>query len=195
MAYPENLLVPGERVLVHRRPHVRMLVVPALLPPLLALLVGWLAALAAPLTWRTTAWTVLAVVATVALCWFCLAPVLRWRCTHFVVTDRRVLVREGVLSRSGIAVPAASIAAVDVRQTLPERLLRCGTLLVAVDGAGEPWEFDGLGDPGGTAQVLERVAIESGAELDDDPLAGEDPEDEVAGPGGVVATLRPGRRR
>ena len=198
MGYPENLLVPGERVLVHRRPHVRMLVVPVLLPPLLALLVGWLAALAAPLTWRVTAWTVLAVVATTLLCWFCLAPVLRWRCTHFVVTDRRVLVREGVLSRSGISVPASTVAAVDVRQRFAERFLRCGTLLVGVDGADEPWEFEGLGDPGGTAVVLERVAIERGAELDachpdDEDPTGEDPDEDVAGPGGALA-LRPRRR-
>lgn len=34
--------------------------------------------------------------------WLTVAPLLRWRTTHFVVTSRRVLVREGVLTRSGI---------------------------------------------------------------------------------------------
>ena len=222
MAYPEGLLVPGERVLVHRRPHVRMLVVPVLLAPLLALLVGWAAAATSMLSWRSTAWTVLVVVAVAVGCWFGLAPLLRWRCTHFVVTDRRVLVREGVVSRTGISVPASTVTAVHLRQTMADRVLRCGTLLVAVDGAHEPWEFDGLGDVARTAAVLQQVAIDRDAPFDldsddrfeDDGFADDGFDDEdldeadargeldrapehrpKLGRPGAVAALPPGRRR
>ena len=164
MAYPEKLLLGGERVLAHLRPHWRMLVLPVLVPPVAAGVAAWLAALARGAAWRGPIWVVLAVLAVVAVGWFSLAPVLRWRCTHFVVTDRRILVREGVLTRVGIEVAGSAVAGVQTRQTFPERVLGCGTLVVAVDHADDPWEFDGLGDLVRTAAVLERVALEQGGE-------------------------------
>lgn len=177
MAYPEKLLVGGERVLVHLRPHWRMLVLPVLVPPVAAGLAAWLAALSRAAAWRGPIWVALAVLALVAVAWFSLAPVLRWRSTHFVVTDRRVLVREGVLTRVGIEVAGSAVAGVHTRQRVLERLLGCGTLVVGVDHAEDPWEFDGLGDLVRTAAVLERVALEQGGEPRAPRAGGDGPDD------------------
>lgn len=158
--YPEGLLMAGERVLEHLRPHWRMLVVPAVAPPLLAAPVGFVAALASRESWRTVVWIALAVLAVVLLGWFCLAPLARWRCTHLAVTDRRLLVREGVVSRAGIDVAASEITAVRLRQTLVERMLGCGTLIVATRDTPDEqrWEFEGIPHLERVAGTLEEVA-------------------------------------
>ena len=68
---------------------------------------------------------------------------IRWRTTHFVVTSRRVLVREGVLTRQGIDIPMARINSVQFRQNLFERLLGCGTLIIE-SASEEQLEFDDI---------------------------------------------------
>lgn len=72
-------------------------------------------------------------------------PVLRRYTTHFVVTDRRVLVREGIIARQGIDLPKSRIEGVGFAQTFAERLLGCGTLTIETAGS-EPLEFEDLPD-------------------------------------------------
>jgi membrane protein YdbS with pleckstrin-like domain len=160
--YPERLLVAGERVARHVRPHWRMLVLPAVLPPVTAFLGAWLIALTRPTPWSVAVLVAVLVVGLGLVGWFSVAPVLRWRSTHFVVTDRRILVREGVLSRTGVAVVGASITAVRTTRTVVERLLGCGTLVVAVDDTREPWQFDGIGRVDRVAAEVERMARRRG---------------------------------
>jgi hypothetical protein len=79
-----------------------------------------------------------------------------------VVTDRRLLVREGVLARESLDVAGASITAVRTRMTARERLLGCGTLVVATVSAPEPWEFAGLGGVDRLAALTEQMAEDHG---------------------------------
>jgi uncharacterized membrane protein YdbT with pleckstrin-like domain len=58
-----------------------------------------------------------------------------------VVTDRRVLVREGVFTRQGMDIPLQRISSVQFRQGLLERMLGAGTLVVESD-SDESLEFD-----------------------------------------------------
>jgi membrane protein YdbS with pleckstrin-like domain len=160
--YPERLLVAGERVARHVRPHWRMLVLPAVLPVVVAFLGAWLVALTRPTPWDVVVLVAVLVVGLGLVGWFSVAPVLRWRSTHFVVTDRRILVREGVFSRTGVAVVGASITAVRTTRTVSERLLGCGTLVVAVDDTREPWQFDGIGRVDRVAAEVERMARRRG---------------------------------
>lgn len=162
MAYPERLLVTGERVARHVRPHWRMLVLPAVLPPVVAFLGAWLVALTRSTSWAAVVLVAVVVVGLGVVGWFSLAPVMRWRCTHFVLTDRRILVREGVLSHTGVAVAGASITAVRATRTVSERFLGCGTLVVAVDDSREPWQFDGIGRVERVASEVERMAQRRG---------------------------------
>ncbi len=162
MAYPERLLVAGERVVRHVRPHWRMLVLPAVLPLVVAFLGAWLVALARPTSWFVAVLVAVLVVGLALVGWFSAAPVLRWRATHFVVTDRRILVREGVFTRTGVAVVGASITAVRTARTVSERFVGCGTLVVAVDDTREPWQFDGIGRVERVAAEVERMAQRRG---------------------------------
>ena len=62
-----------------------------------------------------------------------------------MITTRRVLVREGVLSRNGIDIPMSRINSVQFRHTLLERVLGCGTLIIE-SASDEPLEFDDIPD-------------------------------------------------
>lgn len=165
VAYPDAVLRRGEHVLAHRRPHWRMLVVPALVPPAAVFLAALLAALADAIpaaSTRTAVRLALVLLAVLAIAWLAVLPLVRWRCTHLVVTDRRLLVREGVLARESVDVAGATITGVRTRCTALERVLGAGTLVVATVGTEEPWTFAGLGDVENLAALVEGVADDRG---------------------------------
>jgi uncharacterized membrane protein YdbT with pleckstrin-like domain len=141
VAYPDELLVAGEQVVVHRHPHWKMLVGPVLVLLLVVGVASFLAALVRAQPWAHWAWLGLGASGLALVGRFTVYPVVRWRTTHFVVTDRRVLVREGVLTRHGMDIPLHRISSVRVRHTLLERLLGSGTLVVESD-SDEQLEFD-----------------------------------------------------
>jgi membrane protein YdbS with pleckstrin-like domain len=143
VAYPDELLVSGERVLTHEHPHPKMLVLPALIFLVTVGVGAYLAAVISGQTWHSVGWLLLTAVALVVVGWFTAAPLLRWRCTHFVITDRRVLVREGVLTRTGFEIPMNRITGVHIRQTVIERMFGCGTLSVE-SYADDPLDFDDI---------------------------------------------------
>lgn len=140
VAYPDDLLVEGEQVVLHRHPHWKVLVGPVLVLLLAVGLGSFLAALVSAQSWAPWAWLALAVGAAAAVGRFTVVPVVRWRTTHFVVTTRRVLVREGVLSRQGIDIPMSRVNSVQFRHTLLERILGSGTLVIE-SASDEPLEF------------------------------------------------------
>jgi len=141
VAYPDDLLVDDERVVVHRHPHWKMLVVPVVVLLLVVGVASFLAALVSAQAWAQWAWLALAVAGLALIARFTVYPVLRWRTTHFVVTDRRVLVREGVLTRHGMDIPLRRISGVQFRQGLWERMLGAGTLVVESE-SDDSLEFD-----------------------------------------------------
>lgn len=125
---------------MHKHPHWKMLVLPVLVLLLVVGIGSFLAALVRDQPWAVWVWLALAVVGLVLIVWLTLAPVVRWRTTHFVVTTRRVLVREGLISRHGIDIPMSRINSVQFRHTVIERLLGCGTLIIE-SASDEPLEF------------------------------------------------------
>lgn len=143
MAYPDDLLSEGEEVLEHKHPHSKMLFWPTVA---FVIVVGggaYLAVLAGGLSWASIARIGILVVAVVLVCWLCLGPFVRWRTTHFIVTSDRVMAREGVLKRTGIDLPLFRINSVQFRQSIADRILGCGTLLVE-SASEEPLEFDDI---------------------------------------------------
>jgi uncharacterized membrane protein YdbT with pleckstrin-like domain len=138
VAYPDDLLVDGERVLLHRRPHWRLLVGPVLAFLATLGIAGYLAAVAQGQDWQRWAWPSIGVGVVVLVVWLAVAPVVRWRTTHLVVTTRRLLVREGARRPRDLEVRLDRIAAVRVRRGRLGRLLGGGTLVVVgADGEAE----------------------------------------------------------
>ena len=67
---------------------------------------------------------------------------IRCRTTLFVVTNRRVVMRAGVFTKSSMEMLNNKIEEVDVRQSLWGRIFNFGTVrLVGVGGSREPFSF------------------------------------------------------
>jgi uncharacterized membrane protein YdbT with pleckstrin-like domain len=131
MAYPEKLLASDEEVVLRLHPHWRNLVVPVLVVFAAAGLGAYGIAVVDQSVLR---WIIVGLALFVVLV-FTIWPALTWRTTHFIVTTHRVLIRTGVLSRSGRDVPLARINDVSFEHTVFERMFGSGTL--TVESAGE----------------------------------------------------------
>lgn len=144
MGYPENVLATDERVVLHRHPHWKRLIGPVVLLLLVTALASFTAAVVKQTDWDFTARNVvllvILVVWLVTIGWLTLWPFLNWRTTHFVISDRRVMFRHGVMTRSGIDIPLARINSVEFRHGLVDRMLRTGTLIIE-SASQDPLEF------------------------------------------------------
>lgn len=135
MPYPARLLAEGEQVVLDLHPHPKVLAGPLLVLLAGLGLTGFAAAVLPAGRYQAPGRVAVAVVALAALGRFSAWPFLRWLATRFVLTDRRVIVRTGVLSRTGRDVPLTRVNDVTFSHSLVERLLGCGTLVV--ESAGE----------------------------------------------------------
>ncbi len=134
MGYPENILAEGEHVVLHRHPHWKALLVRQpgswSSPPSQASRRASRARHSWPRRRGRVLWIVIAAVWAVVVIWFFLRPLVSWKTTHFVLTDRRVTFRNGILTRSGIDIPLQRINSVEFRHGLVDRMLRTGTLII-----------------------------------------------------------------
>ncbi len=131
MGYPTKLLAPGESIKFQMRPHWR-----ALIWPIIALLInaflGIFLLVITPWTWLK--WVIGAAMV-FFLVWPSLVYFLRWITTDYVFTDRRVIVRSGLLTKSGRDVPLSKINNVSFEVPLMGRILNYGYL--DIQSAGE----------------------------------------------------------
>jgi|GEM_PF-631712 len=142
MAYPDNLLVQGERVVVNKRPHWKVLILPTVF---FILIIGASAALAAWLNsgdwqYKSTAIWVIVAAAVIALVVLVLVPFIRWRTEHFVITNHHVFFRSGLLSRREHQIPLGQIANMETEVTFWGRLMGYGSLIVE-SSADQPLKF------------------------------------------------------
>ncbi len=144
MGYPDNVLAGDERVVLHRHPHWKRLIGPVLILLVLTALAAFGAGYVHQTGWDSTArnvvMIVIGVIWLVIVCWLTLWPFFDWWTTHFVITDRRVMFRHGLLTRSGIDIPLARINSVEFRHALVDRILRTGTLIIE-SASQDPLEF------------------------------------------------------
>ncbi|HVK20461.1 MAG TPA: PH domain-containing protein [Actinokineospora sp.] len=161
MAYPDDLLSDGERVVLHKHPHWKMLLLPYLVLVVVLGLGIWGAILAQDLSWATIAWIIIGAVGLILIVWLFFMPFLRWRTTHFVVTTDRVMYRVGVINRTGIDIPLSRISSVRFEHGLIDRIVGCGTLIME-SSAQEPLMFDDI--PG-----VEKVQTLLYREVNDNP--------------------------
>jgi uncharacterized membrane protein YdbT with pleckstrin-like domain len=134
MAFPESILDDDESVIRNLRPHWRRIAVPVVLVPFVVGVAsyGWFA-LPKDAARPVLRWIIL-VLALVVLIWWSLRSFLFWFTTRYVVTNRRVLVRSGLLSRTGRDVPLTRVNDVSFSRTVIERMFGSGTLIIESAG-------------------------------------------------------------
>ena len=151
MAYLDKVLRAGERVHFHGRLH--WLIYGHGLLWLLAGVVVLLVALATnqPDLGRVLALAAIAVLVFAA--WLLVAAGIRRYAAEFVVTDLRVIVKHGLLSRHTAEMNVSKIESVDVEQGILGRIFGFGTLIVRGTGASlEP--LRNVADPIGMRNAI-----------------------------------------
>lgn len=134
MGFPESVLTKDEQVVSHLHPHWKALIRPAFVV-ILAVAAVVLAGIFLPTGERMIGLYVVGAIALVAVALLAFWPWLRWRTTHYVFTNERVIMRHGVFSRSGRDIPLGRINDVSFSHGIIERMLGCGTL--TIESAGE----------------------------------------------------------
>src|SRR6476469_4963860 len=142
MAYPDNLLVQGERVIVNKRPHWKVLILPTILFIVIIAAGVALATWISKSDWQSPQWAyyTIAGVAIVALIILVLVPFVRWRTEHFVITNHHVFFRTGLVSRREHQIPLGQIANMETEVTFWGRLMGYGSLIVE-SSADQPLKF------------------------------------------------------
>lgn len=134
MSFAKRLLADEEQVVSDLHPHWKAMVWPfAGAVVVVAAAVYGVVALPSG---SARGWERLAigVVAVALVVWWSVIPYVRWRSTHFVVTNHRIITRTGVISRSGRDIPLNRINDVSFNHGVLDRLLGCGTLVVESGG-------------------------------------------------------------
>ncbi|HEX6871994.1 MAG TPA: PH domain-containing protein [Micromonosporaceae bacterium] len=135
MGFPDDSLTDGEQAVLHLHPHWKAMIAPGFWT--VVAIAGVIAgALFLPSeTWANVGLVVIGGVALVLFLWLALWPFVVWRSTHFVFTNERVLLREGVFNRQQRDIPLSRVNDVSSNQSLLDRMLGCGRL--TVESAGE----------------------------------------------------------
>lgn len=131
VGFPENVLAEGEEVVLRLHPHWKKLVGAILA---FVVIVGLAAFGIAVSPWPVLQYILLGIAALLIIL-YPLRRLVTWAATHYVFTTHRILLRHGVLSRSGRDIPLDRINDVSFQHTILERMLGCGTL--TVESAGE----------------------------------------------------------
>ena len=157
MAYPAKLLGDDEHVVYESRPHWRVLFVPVLAFLLVVAVTGFLLGwLSGDETWRMWLRILVVFVAVGFLSYWVIRPVVFWATTLYVLTNRRVITRTGLVARKGSNMPLSRVSNVDFSHTVIERMFNCGTL--AVETAGETGRLELRNVP--DVEVLQRKVYE-----------------------------------
>jgi len=154
MGYPKRLLSEGESIVREFRPHWRLLVIPAAWTLLFgaAIVATWLLPPEEPIfDWVVTG------VALIAFFRLGLYPFISWWFTWYILTDERLVTRRGVLARKGLEIPLENINDVQFSQTILERLLRSGDLLIESAGELGQSRFKDIPEPEEFQSLLYRI--------------------------------------
>lgn len=130
MGYPTKLLADDEHIVYELKPHWRALVMPVVVLLVTVGLGGYALA-----SWQNQGvrWIVLGTMLLVLLIWV-VRPFLYWLTTQYVITDHRIIVRTGLVRRSGRDMPLSRVNDVSFSKSVIERFLNCGTIMIESAG-------------------------------------------------------------
>jgi uncharacterized membrane protein YdbT with pleckstrin-like domain len=130
VAFPKNLLHKEEQLILDLRPHWWFM-----FGPVVAVIVATIVAILVLANDLHDVVKILAGVALVAAAVWLAIRWAKWATTNFVVTSDRLVYRHGVLSKSGIEIPLDRVNTIFFNQSLFERMLGSGDLVI--ESAGE----------------------------------------------------------
>lgn len=106
---------------------------------------------------------VLAVVA--AAIWLVVRPLVDWWTTRYVLTNERLITRTGLIAKSGVEIPLERITNVNFSQSIFERMLSAGDLLIESAGSTGQSRFANIPNPDEFQTVLYKAREQRSIEL------------------------------
>lgn len=146
MPFPKKNLNANETIALDMHPHWWYFAEPAML--LLGVIVlGIIVAIKGPDGDAGDAlkWVVIALLVITAL-WL-IGRYLKWITTNFVITSHRLIFRQGVIAKSGVEIPLERVNNVNFNQTIFERVLGAGDLLIESGGEDGQQRFTDIRHP------------------------------------------------
>jgi len=128
MGISKKLLSDGEYVVLSVRSHGKALIGPVVL--FMLVVAGVITALML-MPNNTVVASGAAVVGVPLVVLLSLIPFLRWLTSTYTVTNRRLITRHGILTRTGRDIPLFRINDVAYEKHLLDRILGCGTLVIS----------------------------------------------------------------
>jgi uncharacterized membrane protein YdbT with pleckstrin-like domain len=166
VAYPTKLLNDGEEVVLDLRPHWSTLAAPVF--AVVAVTVAGFGVAAAAnnnVVDYLFAAAVVLTIATLVVRW------LVWTNTNFVLTSDRLIYRTGVLAKHGHEIPLERINDIAFHQTIIERMLGTGDLMIESAGERGQETFADIPKPSKVQNVL-YAEMERAKDRDADRMAG-----------------------
>lgn len=153
MPWPADALTADETIITTFRPHWKLLAVP----------IGWFVLLS--VAWgMVIKWSDIGVwgfLVYVGLgLWLVGIPFLRWWTMLYVLSSERLMTRHGLISKSGIEIPLENITNVNFSQTVFERVIGAGDLLVESAGTSGQSRFKDIPHPDKFQTELYRIREE-----------------------------------
>lgn len=154
MAYPKKLLNEFETVALDLHPHWWYFAEPV--ATLLGAIAVGIAGLIVPDDGsdlkKVWLWAALALIVLAAL-WL-VGRYAKWSTTNFVITSDRLIFRSGVLAKSGIEIPLERVNNVIFNQSVFERILGAGDLVIESAGADGQQRFTDIKHPERVQKLL-----------------------------------------
>ena len=92
-------------------------------------------------------------------------PILRWRTTHYVITTHRVMVRRGVLTKSGKDITLSKITDVSFQRTVLDRMIGSGSLHIESAGDSPDEDLHNIPRSNVVQQLINRLVDEDDLRL------------------------------
>ena len=145
MPFPQRLIADNEDIVLDLHPHWWFFGPSALGVSVVLVLTLWVNSVLTG--WLQTAVTYVGLGMVVVCAAILIVDLVKWRTTYFVVTTDRVIYRQGVVARTGVEIPLERIANVNFHQSIAERLLGVGDILVQSGGADGEQTFSDISRP------------------------------------------------
>lgn len=134
MGLPKNSLTDDEKIVLEFHPHWSTLFA-TIFWAVVAIVVAGVVIFFIPSGGsQTLIRLIVAAIGVVAVIVVGLIPFLRWATTTYTLTNRRFVMRHGILSRSGRDIPLTRVNDVSFEHSLLERMMGTGTLVVESGG-------------------------------------------------------------
>ncbi|HUO45493.1 MAG TPA: PH domain-containing protein [Acidimicrobiia bacterium] len=152
MPYPTRLLSPGEEIVREFRPHWTAIIGPIGITLAALLIVVVLAFFASGGVAQFGPAIVAGLWVIVTIRGF-----IRWLTTQHVITNERVIHRSGFISKQGKEIPLEMINTISFGQTVFERLVGSGDVVIESAGETGQTRYTDIPDPEGLQTLIYRV--------------------------------------